>query len=228
MPYYLRWSSSSGDSALNNETLEISGIVGTLASVEYTVQSAATAYSENRYVFDIRRLQGGLTSGSDVGYILQFSSTKSNIDGISSPKKNGSTIREEDFFSDFVAGDVFSFVVNAAPSGGAIAFGARHNEVEHFADFAVSSIVITDSDGAHTIDFTSTGGTGSSATSGDGALTATLFNFPTDNSQWVQFGPPTVAPTEVSASIAGNEATVTWVEESTATAYLVEFRSMRP
>ena len=40
MGYYLKWSEGSGDKATNTETLQISGVSGTLISIEYVVKTS--------------------------------------------------------------------------------------------------------------------------------------------------------------------------------------------
>ena len=56
MAYYLQWSADTGSDSTNNELLEISGITGVLASIQYTVESSAISHSVNRSLYDIRRL----------------------------------------------------------------------------------------------------------------------------------------------------------------------------
>jgi len=194
MGYYLKWSEDSGDKDTNTETLQISGVSGTLISIEYVVKTSSVAYSNSRMIFDIRRLVGSSTNGSGTGYIYQSSETSVVASGITNRQKNGVVAAANDFFYGYDAGDIFSFDVGATPSGGAFAFGARFNEKEHNYGFSVSSIIVEDSDGLHTIDMSDSGGSGTSLTSTDGGITATLFNFPTDDSQWVFYAPPAVTP----------------------------------
>lgn len=226
MAYYLQWSGNSGDSATNNETLELSGITGSLISVQYTVKSLPTTYTVNRYIFDIRRQVGNTADGGGVGYILQSNTSSFNTSGTSGFTKNGTSFTDESlFFKNYVEDDVFKFNVNTVPSGGAIAFGARYNEVEHCYGLAVSEIIITDDNGAHIIDMSDSGGTGASLTSTDGAITATLYNFPVDDSQWIPIvTAPTVAPSNVSGTLAGGGADLSWDAVSGATSYNIEFR----
>ena len=193
MGYYLKWSEDSGDGDTNAELLQISGVSGTLISIEYVVKTSPVGYSNARYIFDIRRLVGSSTSGSGTGYIYQSSDTFFGANGTSNRRKNGVVATNNEFFNGYVAGDIFSFDVGATPSGGAFSFGARFNEKSHNYGFSVSSIIVEDSDGLHTIDMSDSGGSGTSLTSTDGSITATLFNFPTDDSQWVYYPPGTPA-----------------------------------
>jgi len=200
MGYYLKWSEDSGDGDTNTETLQISGVSGTLISIEYVVKTSPVGYSSTRYIFDIRRLVGSSTGGAGAVYVYQSSETFIGIDGTSNRRKNGVSATANDFFNGYDVGDIFSFDVGATPSGGAFAFGARFNEIEHNYGFSVSSIIVEDSDGLHTIDMSESGGSGTSLTSTDGGITATLFNFPTDDSQWVFYAPPAVTPVNPSVT----------------------------
>ena len=194
MGYYLKWSEDSGDGDTNTETLQISGVSGTLISIEYVVKTSPVGYSNPRYVFDIRRLVGSSTNGGGTVYVYEYAETSVVASGITNRQKNGVVAAANDFFYGYDAGDIFSFDVGATPSGGAFAFGARFNEKSHNYGFSVSSIIVEDSDGLHTIDMSDSGGSGTSLTSTDGDITATLFNFPTDDSQWVFYAPPAVTP----------------------------------
>ena len=194
MGYYLKWSEDSGDRNTNTELLQISGVSGTLISIEYVVKTSPAGYSNPIYIFDIRRLVGSSTGGAGTVYFYQSSETFIDANGTSNLRKNGVSATKNDFFNGYDVGDIFSFDVGATPSGGAFAFGARFNEVEHNYGFSVSSIIVEDSDGLHTIDMSDSGGSGTSLTSTDGSITATLFNFPTDDSQWVFYAPPAVTP----------------------------------
>ena len=203
MGYYLKWSEDSGDKVTNTETLQISGVSGKLISIEYVVKTSSVGYSNSRMIFDIRRLVGSSTNGGGTGYIYQSSDTFFGANGTSNRRKNGVVATDNEFFNGYVAGDIFSFdvgvylsgsfVEGTTPSGGAFAFGARFNEKSHNYGFSVSSIIVEDSDGLHTIDMSDSGGSGTSLTSTDGSITATLFNFPTDDSQWVYYPPGTPA-----------------------------------
>jgi len=193
MGYYLKWSEDSGDGDTNTETLQISGVSGTLISIEYVVKTSPAGYSNPRYVFDIRRLVGSSTGGAGTVYVYEYAENSVVASGITNRRKNGVSAAANDFFYGYDAGDIFSFDVGATPSGGAFAFGARFNEKEHNYGFSVSSIIVEDSDGLHTIDMSDSGGSGTSLTSTDGSITATLFNFPTDDSQWVYYPPGTPA-----------------------------------
>lgn len=227
MAYYLQWSADSGNKDNNKETLEISGIVGALISVEYKVKNIAAPYTGiNRYLFDIRRSIGSTANGGGAAYILRFS-TGYNTTGTSNFKKNGAGFSDPAlFFTNYEPDDVFKFDVNAVPSAGAIAFGARYNEVEHSYGMAVSEVIITDDNGAHTINMSDSGGSGSSLTSTDSQLTATLFNFPTDGSQWVPYAdsPPSTAPSNVSGALIGGDAQISWDSVADVTGYYFEFR----
>jgi len=211
MGYYLKWSESSGDRDTNTETLQISGVSGTLISVEYVVKTSPVVYSTPRYIFDIRRLVGSSTNGADTGYIYQSSDTFFGANGTSNRRKNGVVATNNEFFYGYDVGDIFSFDVGATPSGGAFSFGARFNERSHNYGFSVSSIIVEDSDGLHTIDMSDSGGSGTSLTSTDGSITATLFNFPTDDSQWVFYAPPAVTPVNPSTTnLLATSARLTW------------------
>ena len=200
MGYYLKWSEDSGDKVTNTETLQISGVSGTLISIEYVVKTSPAGYSNPRYVFDIRRLVGSSTNGGGTVYVYEYAETSVVASGITNRQKNGVVAAANDFFYGYDAGDIFSFDVGATPSGGAFAFGARFNEKEHNYGFSVSSIIVEDSDGLHTIDMSDSGGSGTSLTSTDGDITATLFNFPTDDSQWVFYATPAVTPVNPSVT----------------------------
>jgi hypothetical protein len=206
MGYYLKWSEDSGDKATNTETLQISGVSGTLISIEYVVKTSPAGYSNPRYIFDIRRLVGSSTGGAGTSYLYQSSETFIGSSGISNRQKNGVYAAANEFFYGYDAGDIFSFDVGPSydvgtiPSGGAFSFGARFNERAHNYGFSVSSIIVEDSDGLHTIDMSDSGGSGTSLTSTDGSITATLFNFPTDDSQWVFYAPPAVTPVNPSVT----------------------------
>ena len=193
MSYYLKWSDSTGDITTNNELLQISGVSGTLVSIEYVVKAASQVYTINRYLFDIRRLVGSDTNGGDRGWIINSAGDNTITETVSNFRKNGISINALGLFENYAIDDTFSFDVGIAPSGGAFSFGARYNEIEHFYGLSVSSIIVEDSDGLHTIDMSDSGGSGTSLTSTDGDITATLFNFPTDDSQWVFYstGPDT-------------------------------------
>lgn len=210
MAYYLQWSASSGSATSNKELLQIHGITGALSSISYKVKSNAPSYNVPRYIFDIRRSLDSTTSGGGVGYILQFNPTGVDSSGTSNHKINGVSATPLDFFNNYLVDDVLSFDVNSTPSGGVIAFGARFNEVEHSYGLAVSEIVVTDAAGVHTINMSSSGGAGTSVTSDTGNLTAKLFNFPTDNSQWIFYSEPSagvtadVAYTVSSPSVSGS------------------------
>jgi hypothetical protein len=217
MGYYLKWSEDSGDKVTNAELLQISGVSGTLISIEYVVKTSSVGHSNPRYIFDIRRLVGSSTSGGGTGYIYQSSETFIGANGTSNRRKNGVVATDNDFFNGYVAGDIFSFDVGPSydvgtiPSGGAFAFGARFNEKAHNYGFSVSSIIVEDSDGLHTIDMSDSGGSGTSLTSTDGSITATLFNFPTDDSQWVFYAPPAVTPINPSVTnLLATSARLTW------------------
>ena len=200
MGYYLKWSEDSGDGDTNTETLQISGVSGTLISIEYVVKTSSVGYSTPRYIFDIRRLVGSSTNGGGTVYVYEYAETSVVASGITNRQKNGVVAAANDFFYGYDAGDIFSFDVGATPSGGAFAFGARFNEKEHNYGFSVSSIIVEDSDGLHTIDMSDSGGSGTSLTSTDGDITATLFNFPTDDSQWVFYATPAVTPVNPSVT----------------------------
>lgn len=231
MAYYLKWPSNSGNASTNNALLEISGIAGVLQSLVYTIKvnAADITLGTNAYVFDNRRSLGSTVNGGGGGYILGFS--VQDGPSITGYTKNGAAAGINDLFSGFVVDDVLGFTTNEAPSGGTIAFACRFNEVEHFYDYAVGDIVITDDNGAHTIDMSSSQGTATSFTSLDGALTATLYNFPADNSHWVADGEPTVggtppnaAPANVSGTITGTTASLSWDSLADADSYTYEFR----
>ena len=211
MGYYLKWSEDSGDGDTNAETLQISGVSGTLISIEYVVKTSSVAYSNSRMIFDIRRLVGSSTGGAGTGYIYQSSGTFIGTNGTSNRRKNGVVATDNEFFNGYVAGDIFSFDVGATPSGGAFAFGARFNEIEHNYGFSVSSIIVEDSDGLHTINMSDSGGSGTSLTSTDGDITAKLFNFPTDNSQWVFYSTGPNTPINLSiTSLLATSARLNW------------------
>jgi hypothetical protein len=75
-----------------------------------------------------------------------------------------------------VAGDVVSFDTVAQPDG-VIAIGSRFNATESLANIAMREIVITDANGTHVIDMSSSNGTAMQFTSTDGQVTLKLFNF---------------------------------------------------
>ena len=211
MGYYLKWSDSTGDIKTNNELLQISGVSGTLVSIEYVVKAAAQVYTVNRYLFDIRRLVGSDSNGGDRGWIVDYSGSNTLTETVSNFRKNGISINALGLFENYAIDDTFSFDVGIAPSGGAFAFGVRYNEREHYYGLSVSSIIVEDSDGLHTIDMSDSGGSGTSLTSTDGGITATLFNFPTDDSQWVFYAPPAVTPINPSiTNLLATSARLSW------------------
>jgi hypothetical protein len=197
MAIHLQWLQETDTISTNNvETLVIGGIIGSLASVQYTVQSNSVAAVPNganfvaRYLFDIRR--GGAASNLDAGgnsFLLQGPSGAVTANGTSGFLINGASATALDFFNNYSAGDILKFSVGSIPSNGFITFGARFNNVESMHGLAISEIQIVDANGLHIIDIASSGGTGSSISSTDAALTATLVNFPTDGTQWVSSGP---------------------------------------
>ena len=194
MGYYLQWPDSTGSRVTNTGLLQISGVSGTLISIEYVVKTSPKDYTEHRYLFDIRRLAGTTSNGGGANYLFQSSQSGFNNTGTSNFKKNGSAVFNNDLFRNYEADDTFSFDINQTPSGGTFAFGARFTETENYYGLSVSSIIVEDSDGFHIIDMSDSGGSGTSLTSTDGDITATLFNFPTDDSQWVFYAPPAVTP----------------------------------
>jgi hypothetical protein len=197
MAIHLKWSQETDTNSANNvEALVIGGIIGSLVSVQYTVQSNSVAQVPNgaqfvaRYLFDIRR--GSVASSVDAGgsgFLLQAASGGLTSTGTSGLLKNGIAATSLDFFNNYSAGDILKFNVGSIPSNGFIAFGARYNAVESMYGLAISEIQIVDGNGLHIIDMNSSGGTGSSVSSTDAALTATLVNFPTNGTQWVSSGP---------------------------------------
>lgn len=182
MAWYLKWPADSGNVTTNNKLVQITGIVGTLATVRYTLHEAMPTYSRPRYIFDMRRLPNSTSFGNDVGYLLQ-EGTGTTSTGTSGWKINGGSVAAPALFGTISAGAVCEFNVGAVPSSGCIAFGARFNEREHNYGLAVRNIVIIDDAGTHTIDMSSSGGSSNEFTSTDGAVTLKLFNF--TGGQWV-------------------------------------------
>jgi hypothetical protein len=197
MAIHLQWSQETDTSSANNvETLVIGGIIGSLVSVQYTVQSNSVAQAPNaasfvaRYLFDIRK--AGVASAAVTGganYLFQTGSGAVTSTGTSGFLINGATATALNLFNNYSVGDILKFNVGAVPSNGFIAIGARFTNVESMYGLAISEIQIVDGNGLHIIDMASSGGTGSSVSSTDAALTATLEGFPTDGTQWVSSGP---------------------------------------
>jgi hypothetical protein len=192
MPYYLKWSAHAGSVAANNDLLQITGITGAISHVRFTVKETPAAYISNmvRVLFDVRRLPGSTSDGGGVGYITQYgpSGTQHDSNNTSNHTINSASVTITQLFNNLVADDVVDFDVSATPSAGCIAIGAGFIQDASFYGLTISELIITDANGAHTINMSDSGGTGTSLTSTDSALTATLFGFPVDDSQWVQYG----------------------------------------
>lgn len=185
---YLKWPADSGSVSTNKSLCQISGITGVLSTVRYTLAENMPAFlSRVRYIFDIRRLVNNLSMGAGANYIYQLGATNTNGAGTSDHKINGSSVAVSALFGVVAANSVCEFNVNATPSGGCIAFGARFNETEHAYELAVKNIEIVDANGTHTINMSDSGGTLNEFTSDTGNLTLKLFNFPVNNSQWILY-----------------------------------------
>jgi hypothetical protein len=184
MAYYLQYQATTGSVSSNADLLQISGITGSLSSVQYTLKNDMPSLSITRYLFDIRRLPNTSSDGGGTGFLLQEGNGNITSSGTSGHSINGSSVSSGSLFSA-LDGDVCKFSVNSTPSGGCISFGARYNNRESSYGMSIAEIVIIDSSGTHTIDMSSSNGAGNSVTSDTGNITADLKNFPVDNSQWV-------------------------------------------
>jgi hypothetical protein len=181
MAYYLRWSPSTGNANNNKELVQISGVVGSLATLSFKVAENMPAYSTFRYIFDARRLVNSLSNGGDARYVYQSTPGIVSFLGVSNPKINGVSRPDFTGFLTLVTDDVAEFAVGGTVSGGCFSFGARFNETESCYGFAVKEIVVVDAAGSHTINMSSSNGNLNQFTSTDGALTVRLFNFPANN-----------------------------------------------
>ena len=196
MAYYLKFTDSTGNASTNNDNLQIKGITGVLTSVQWTLKGDMPAQGVTRQLFDIRRLPDIGSDGGGTGWLIQpaGNTTSAETAGLSDFRVNDVAVSAVDLFNA-VDGDVCKFTSNATPSGGCFSFGGRYTLNECSYGMGITQLVVVDGAGTHIIDMSTSGGTGSSLTSDTGSLTATLLNFPTDDSQWVSYGGANVAPT---------------------------------
>lgn len=182
MAYYLKWPVDTGNAATNNKLCQLSGIATTgVVNVAITFAENAVMPVTNSYLFDSRR---GLDVNWDAGvfsYLARFGST-TETSGTSNYKLNG-VLSNVSAWLTALADQTFSFDT-IATNDGVISIGARFNQAEHFSQFAVKTIVITDINGTHTVDMSASGGTSTQFTSTDGLVTLKLFGF-TGVSHWV-------------------------------------------
>jgi len=221
----LKFPDSTGVAPNNKCLVEVSGITGNLTNVTYTLAQDMLAYSQNRYILDGRRTVGSIAdSGGTALYLLQFGATQVNATGFTSIQINGSASSGLNAFNNAKNGDVISLNMNASVGSGAFAFGARFNEVEHAYGMMIGSMSVTDGAGVHEFSFQSVVGNQTVLRSTDNALTMTLYNFPSDGSQWVdELG--SSPPTGLSGTLGSNGvATMDWDEYPSATGYYIEFR----
>jgi len=190
MTYYLKFPASTGNTNNNNWLVQVSGCSGT-AVISYTLGENLPAFaSENIYIFDIRRSLNSTSSSGGTGFLL-----RNRFGGVDSTatvnhKINGSSVSGANLFdSSPVADDVCEFETSNSINSGVFAFGGRHSQTEGYSNLAIKNIVVTDDNGAHTIDMSDSGGTLSTFDSTDGTITLTLINFPTaNNNHWVSYG----------------------------------------
>jgi hypothetical protein len=212
MAYYLKWPSDTGTAAGNDKLCQLSGIATTgnvniaLVFAEDVVDPSTTS-TKSAFIYDGRRTLNSTTAGSG-GYFLE-SNNAININATSNYNLNGSTSTNTGWRTA-LAGDTYSFD-SGTQADGVIAVGARYSQTESFPLLALRSIIITDNNGTHTVDMSSSGGTANTFTSTDGVVTLTLFGF-TGTSHWVFYssgstaftgtiGKTTLTPTTQSLSI---------------------------
>ena len=164
--------------------IEITGLTGTISRFEFELMEDYTPVNV-AYTYDARRKPGNSSSGSGDGYLINVNdTTQSNtIDLL----KNGASIADINWFSNRLAGDVYSFGMDIDASLGCIAVGNAFRENRSNEGATYKYIKIIDGAATHIFNMTDSGGTGTTLTSDTGTLTLTLFNFPAGNAHWVLY-----------------------------------------
>ena len=188
MAYYLKFPASTGNIGNNNWLVQVSRCSGSAVISYKLAEDLPTFDSETIYLFDIRRNLNNTSQANGIGYILKGANGGTNTDGTINHKVNGSSVSGNNLISDpLLANDICEFETSNSITNGVFSFGCRYNEIESFSDLAVKNIIVTDDNGEHTIDMSSSNGTLSTFTSTDGTLTLKLINFPTSNNNHWEF-----------------------------------------
>lgn len=200
MPYYLKWPADSGAAAGNNKLCQLSGIATTGAvnialKFAENVVDPSTSSTKGAYLYDGRRTLDSTTAGAG-GYFLENNNAIEQS-GTSNYKLNGSTSTNA-AWRTALADDVYSFDTTSQADG-VISVGARYTQTEHMPLLALKSITITDINGTHIVDMSSSNGTADTFTSLDGIVTLKLFGF--TGGQWVFYSSGASNTIAVSATL---------------------------
>lgn len=202
MAFYLKLPDDRGSSAANNWLVQVTGISGVMANAEFKLALPTVAYTRRRYYYDGARTPDSNSSASLNSNLSQQFSGSYGLATISNLRVNSSpAVNTAAMFNNRVAEDVLSFDCSVAPSSGCAAFFAQANATNAMYSIGVYYLKITDDNGVHTFNMSSSNGVLSEFASDTGQLTLKLFNFPLDNSHWVFYNDGGAVPISFSGEI---------------------------
>lgn len=189
MAHYLKLPDDKGSSAANNWLVQVTGISGVMANVEFKLALPTVPYTRRRYYYDGARTPNSNASSTLNSNLSQQFSGSYGIATISNLRINGDpAVNTAAMFNNRVAEDVLSFDCSVAASEGCAAFFAQGNATNAMYSIGIYYLKITDDNCVHTFNMSSSNGVLREFTSDTGQLTLKLFNFPVNNSHWVFYG----------------------------------------